>query len=108
MPVIKNAGAKNLLSPELERASSGSGTLRVYAGSQPISVEQQARDMLECMGWEEAQSLSAGDVVELANMINQSSPPHEDRRNGVRAEFNNGMDTNIDLRLQPAEERRKK
>ena len=31
--------------------------------------EQQARDMLERMGWEEAQSLSAGEVVELANLI---------------------------------------
>lgn len=29
-----------------------------------------------------------------------------DRRNGTRAEFNGGVDTNIDLRPQPAQERR--
>jgi hypothetical protein len=33
------------------------------------SAEQQARDMLERMGIEDAQSFSAGDVVELANLI---------------------------------------
>lgn len=70
------------------------------------SCEQQARDMLERTGWEEAQSLTAGDVVELANLINKSGKG--DRRNGTRAEFNNGRDTNIDLRPQPAVERRKR
>jgi len=35
----------------------------------PETAEQQARDMLERMGWEKAQELSAGDVVELANLI---------------------------------------
>lgn len=33
--------------------------------------EQQARDMLERMGVENAQSFTAGDVVELANMISE-------------------------------------
>ena len=37
--------------------------------STTTSCEQQARDMLERMGWEEAQNLTAGDVVELANLI---------------------------------------
>jgi len=34
-----------------------------------MSAEQQARDMLERMGVENAQSWSAGEVVELANLI---------------------------------------
>jgi len=33
------------------------------------TAEQQARDMLECYGLEDAQSLTAGDVIELANLI---------------------------------------
>jgi hypothetical protein len=33
------------------------------------SAEQQARDMLERMGIEDAQRFTAGDVVELANLI---------------------------------------
>jgi hypothetical protein len=33
------------------------------------SAEQQARDLLERCGVEDAQSFSAGDVVELANLI---------------------------------------
>ena len=34
-----------------------------------VSAEQKARDMLERMGVEDAQSFSSGDVVELANLI---------------------------------------
>lgn len=37
----------------------------------PATAEQAARDMLERMGMESAQSLTAGDVVELANLIAQ-------------------------------------
>lgn len=33
------------------------------------SAEQQARDLLERYGMEDAQSWSAGDLVELANLI---------------------------------------
>ena len=33
------------------------------------SAEQEARDMLERMGIEDAQSFSSGDVVELSNLI---------------------------------------
>lgn len=33
------------------------------------TAEQQARNLLEKYGLEDAQSLSAGDVVELANLI---------------------------------------
>jgi len=33
------------------------------------SLEQQARDMLEHCGWEEAQSLTACDVCEIANLL---------------------------------------
>lgn len=46
-------------------------------------------------------SLARGAGVPLFSMVTG------DRRNGVRAEFNAGVDTNIDLRTQPAEERRK-
>jgi len=34
-----------------------------------MTAEQQARDMLERMGVEDAQSFSTGDLVELANLI---------------------------------------
>lgn len=34
-----------------------------------MTAEQKARDMLERMGVEDAQSFSAGDLVELANLI---------------------------------------
>lgn len=37
--------------------------------SEKESAEQEARDLLESYGLENAQSLSAGDVVELANLI---------------------------------------
>lgn len=33
------------------------------------SVEQQARDLLEGYGLDDAQSMTAGDLVELANLI---------------------------------------
>lgn len=36
-----------------------------------ISAEQQARDMLERLGHPNAQSMTAGDLVELANLINE-------------------------------------
>jgi hypothetical protein len=38
----------------------------------PHSAEQAARDILERMGVEDAQSFTAGDVVELANLISRS------------------------------------
>lgn len=34
-----------------------------------MTAEQKARDMLERMGVEDAQSMTAGDLVELANLI---------------------------------------
>lgn len=40
--------------------------------AQPQSAEQQARDLLERCGVEDAQSFTAGDVVELANLIAKS------------------------------------
>jgi len=36
-----------------------------------VSCEQQARDMIERAGWKDAQSATAGDVVEIANLINE-------------------------------------
>lgn len=36
-----------------------------------MTVEQQARDMLERIGVENAQNFSAGELVELANMIGE-------------------------------------
>jgi len=38
-----------------------------------MTPEQKARDMLERMGVEGAQSFSAGQLVELANLINDAS-----------------------------------
>ena len=34
-----------------------------------MTAEQEARDLLERLGWDEAQGLSAGDLVELANLM---------------------------------------
>lgn len=34
-----------------------------------VTAEQQARDMLERMGVDQAENFSAGDLVELANLI---------------------------------------
>lgn len=42
-----------------------------------ISAEQQARDMLERMGIENAQSLTAGQLVELANLIAARAQPEQ-------------------------------
>lgn len=36
---------------------------------QKLSAEQQARDMLERCGVDDAQTFSSGDLVELANLI---------------------------------------
>lgn len=36
-----------------------------------MTIEQQARDMLERIGVENAQNFSAGELVELANMIGE-------------------------------------
>lgn len=36
------------------------------------TAEQEARDMLECMGVKHAQSLSASDVMPIANLISDS------------------------------------
>lgn len=33
------------------------------------TAEQKARDLLERLGWEKAQSLTAADVIELANLL---------------------------------------
>lgn len=38
-----------------------------------VSAEQQARDLLEQCGVEDAQSFTAGDVVALANFIAETS-----------------------------------
>lgn len=39
------------------------------AQEQKVSCEQQARDILERLGVEDAQAYSAGDLVEIANLI---------------------------------------
>ena len=40
------------------------------------SAEQQARDLLERCGVDDAQSFTAGDVIELANLIAENSQLH--------------------------------
>jgi hypothetical protein len=39
------------------------------------SAEQQARDLLQRLGVEDAQSLTAGDLVEIANLLAASQQP---------------------------------
>lgn len=41
---------------------------------QTMTAEQKARDMLERMGVKDAQDFSAGDLVELANLIAGTVP----------------------------------
>jgi hypothetical protein len=48
--------------------------------------EQQARDLLEDYGLENAQSFSAGDVVELANLIADARAYRRLQRLGLRVE----------------------
>lgn len=43
--------------------------LRSSPEPQKTTPEQEARDMLERMGYDDAQSRTAGDVIELANLI---------------------------------------
>lgn len=42
-----------------------------------MTAEQQARDMLERAGVEHAQEMSAGDLVEIANLIARGSEQAE-------------------------------
>lgn len=60
------------LAPMVESLHRKMDVLR--AAQSTISAEQQARDMLERIGVEGAQNFSAGDLVELANLINDSKP----------------------------------
>lgn len=48
------------------------------------TAEQQARDMLERMGVPEAQSYTAGDLVELANLIAHAQDVEKWRAKGER------------------------
>lgn len=54
------------------------GTMMAGMITETKSAEQQARDMLERMGVEDAQSMSAGDLVELANLIATQVFTHRD------------------------------
>ncbi len=40
-------------------------------GEGAMTAEQEARDMLDRMGVEDAQAFTAGDLVELANLITE-------------------------------------
>lgn len=54
-----------------------------------MTAEQKARDMLERMGVEGAQDFSAGDLVELANLIAGAQPapmPDEELRGLIERE----------------------
>lgn len=44
-----------------------------------LTPEQQARDLLERIGFPNAQSLTSGDVVELANLIDRANPHVDDQ-----------------------------
>ena len=43
-----------------------------------MTIEQQARDLLERMGVENAQSFTAGELVELANLISEKASYYND------------------------------
>ena len=44
-----------------------------------ISLEQQARDLLERAGVEKAQEMTAGDLVEIANLLSSKTIPVQSR-----------------------------
>lgn len=74
-----------------------------------VTCEQRARDMLERMGWERAQTLTAGDVVELANMLAERTRLRMDvdRLQAVVDKLPNGVDTlrTVQTELKPWQER---
>lgn len=47
------------------------------------TAEQQARDLLEQYGLKDAQSMTAGDVVELANLIADANAYRREKARGV-------------------------
>jgi len=51
------------------------------------SAEQQARDMLERMGIEDAQEFTAGDLVELANLIAAQSANRDAQADAARYQW---------------------
>jgi hypothetical protein len=51
----------------------------VVSADQPITPEQEARDILDRMGVDGAQSMTTGDVVELANLIAEVRALRADR-----------------------------
>ncbi len=53
-------------------------------------------------------SLHCEGAMELDPAKQNAGPPRRDRRNGIRAENKDGVDTNVDLRPSPAVERRTK
>ena len=56
------------------------------------TLEQQARDMLERAGVESAQSMTSGDLVEVANMMNEVYELRAalERARALLAEYQNG------------------
>jgi len=53
------------------------------------TLEQKARDILERMGIEDAQSMTAGDVLELANLLNRLKVAEAVCRIADRYDFRN-------------------
>jgi hypothetical protein len=51
-----------------------------------LTAEQEARDMLERCGWEEAQDASASDVVEVANLMSERHA-HQQAMQGLQGQI---------------------
>ena len=76
-----------------------------------FGISGQAKEILrKAIRQQQSDAEAYRDLVKLARDagVPLFSMVTGDRRNGVRAKFNAGVDTNIDLRPQPALERRKK
>jgi hypothetical protein len=61
------------------------------------TAEQQARDMLERMGVEDAQSFTAGDLVELANLIAHAEQVEKWKAQGGRLFGGDGFTVALSL-----------
>jgi len=61
------------------------------------TAEQQARDMLERMGVPEAQSYTAGDLVELANLIAHAQAVETWKSDGDRLFVGSGFSVAFSL-----------
>ena len=68
-----------------------------------MTPEQQARNLLERMGFEDAQGLTAGDLVELANLLSKKVERQPSLRMEITASIGATFTANKELLLRPGD-----